>query len=391
MAKRDYYEVLGVDKNADEATIKKAYRKIAIKYHPDRQGDKSEAEKAAAEEKFKEAAEAYDVLSDATKRQQYDQFGFNGPNASGFGGFSGGGFDMNDIFSRFGSMFGSDFSEFSGFGGGRGRGQQREKINRGSDLRFKVNVTLEEINSGTTKKYKIRKDLACTHCGGTGSSNGQAAPNCSQCSGSGVVYRTQRSILGMVQTQGECPNCNGRGKKPTNPCPHCNGTGITSGEELVEIQIPAGVENGSVLTLRGKGNAGVFNGVPGNIQIIVQEAEHDTFIREGSNIIYNLLLDLPTAILGGTVQIPTVDGKSLKVKIESGTQPGKMLRLRDKGLPVVNGYGSHGDMIIYVNVHIPSKLTKEEQKTIEKLSKSKNFIPGKEDNWSFLNRFKNLS
>ncbi len=392
MAKRDYYEVLGVDKQASAADIKKAYRKIAIKYHPDRQGDKSEAEKAKAEEKFKEAAEAYSVLSDEQKRQQYDQFGFDGPNmgGSGFGGFGAdAGFSMDDIFSAFGDIFGGRGGFSSGFGGG-GRRSGRPRVYKGADLRLKVKLTLEEINNGVTKKFKVRKDVPCTHCSGTGSADGSGSQTCSTCGGSGIVYRTQRTMLGMMQTQTECPDCNGEGQVIKNKCHHCHGTGVVKGEEVVEINIPAGVQDGMVVNASGKGNAGPRNGVNGDIQVYIEEEQHKTFIRDGQDLIYNLLLDFPTAALGGSVEIPTIEGTKVKVKIDSGTQPGKTLRLRSKGLPAVQGYGSgRGDLLVNISVYVPKELSKSERKAIEEMRKSDNFTGDESTKKSIFERFRN--
>ncbi len=353
MAKRDYYEVLGVDKNASEADIKKAYRKIAIKYHPDRQTNKSETEKKAAEEKFKEAAEAYSVLSDASKRRQYDQFGFDGPGAGGFSGFgSAGGFSMDDIFSAFGDIFGGHSGFGDAFGTGfDSRGRQGRRVYKGSDLRIKIRLTLEEINSGVTKKLKITKDIRCPRCNGSGCADGSGAETCRNCGGRGVVYRTQQSMFGMIQTQTECPACRGEGKTVKNKCRYCNGTGVTKGEEVIEVNIPAGVSDGMVVNAQGKGNAGPNNGINGDIQIYIQEEPHKTFIRDGQDLIYNLLLDFPTAALGGTAEIPTIQGTKVKIKIEAGTQPGKTLRLRNKGLPAIKGYGGNtGDLIVNISV-----------------------------------------
>lgn len=391
MAKRDYYEVLGVDKQASAADIKKAYRKIAIKYHPDRQGDKSEAEKKEAEEKFKEAAEAYSVLSDDQKRQQYDQFGFNGPNmGGGFGGGGFGDFDINDILnSVFGGGFGGGggFADFFGGGGGRSRGP---RVFKGGDLRLKVRLTLEEINTGVTKKFKVRKDVPCTECHGSGCADGSGKETCTQCNGSGVVYRQTRSMFGMMQTQSECPACNGTGQVIKNKCHKCGGTGVTKGEEVVEVNIPAGVSEGMVINAAGKGNAGPYNGVNGDIHIYIEEEPSDVFVRDGQDVIYNLLLDIPTAILGGDVEIPTIDGGRVKIKIEPGTQPGKTLRLRGKGLPAVQGYGmGKGDLLVNISVYIPKTLSKDEKKAIENLRGSDNFQGDKETKKSIFSRFRN--
>ena len=382
MAKRDYYEVLGVDKNASEEDIKKAYRKIAIKYHPDRNPGSKEAE-----EKFKEAAEAYDVLHDPQKRQQYDQFGFDGP-MGGFGGFNGGGFSMDDIFSMFGDVFGGrgGFSGFSGFGGG---GRQPAQ-HRGSDLRLKVRLSLQEVATGVTKKFKVRKDVTCSHCHGTGAEDGSGTETCPTCHGSGVVTRTTQSLFGMMQTQSVCPTCQGEGKIIKNKCHECHGTGIVKGDEVVEIKIPAGVAEGMVVNVPGKGNAAILNGIPGNIQVFIEEEPNSTFVRDGSNLIYNLLLDFPTAALGGTAEIPTVDGSKVKIKIEPGTQPGKTLRLRDKGLREVQGYGRDtGDLIVNISIYVPKELSKDEKKALEEMQKSDHFKGDSDTRKSIFEKFRN--
>ena len=378
--KRDYYEVLGVDKNATEDQIKKAYRTIAIKYHPDRKPGNKEAE-----EKFKEAAEAYDVLHDPQKRQQYDTFGFNGPGAGGgFGGF-GTSMNMDDIFSMFGDIFGGH-AGFGGFGGGR-RGHQ---VQRGSDLRLKVRLSLDEIAHSVTKKFKVRKDLTCSHCQGSGAAPGSTSEQCPTCHGSGVITHTTQSIFGMMQTQGVCPTCNGEGTVIKNKCPHCHGTGIEKGEEVVEIKIPAGVAEGMIVNVPGKGNAGPHKGVNGDIQVFIEEEENDTFVRDDNNLIYNLLLDFPTAALGGEVEIPTIEGTKLKVKMEPGTQPGKTLRLRGKGLPAVQGYGrGNGDLVVNVSVYIPKELSREEKAAIEQFRQSDNFKGDAATKKSIFQKFKN--
>ena len=385
MAKRDYYEVLGVGKQATEDEIKKAYRKIAIKYHPDRNPGNKEAE-----EKFKEAAEAYSVLSDKQKRQQYDQFGFDGPNAGGgFGGFGGGGgFSMDDIFSMFGDVFGGrgGFGGFGGFGGGSSSHAQY----RGSDLRLKVRLNLQEIATGTKKKFKVKKDITCQHCNGSGAQAGSGSETCPTCHGQGYTVKTVRSILGMMQTQSECPTCHGEGTVIKNKCPHCGGTGVTKGEEVVEINIPAGVAEGMVLNVQGKGNAGPHNGVSGNIQVFIEEEQNETFVRDGQDIIYNLLLDFPTAALGGSVEIPTIDGKRVRVKIDAGTQPGKTLRLRGKGLPAVQGYGSgQGDLVVNISVYVPKSLDQKEMKMLEELRQSSHFSGDAETRRSIFSKFRN--
>ena len=382
MAKRDYYEVLGVDKNASEDDIKKAYRKIAIKYHPDRNpGDKT------AEEKFKEAAEAYDVLHDPQKRQQYDQFGFEG--LQSMGGFSGGGgFSMDDIFSMFGSVFGGGggFGGFSGFGGG---GRQAAR-HHGSDLRLKVRLSLLDVANGVTKKFKVKKDITCPHCNGSGAENGSSAETCPTCHGSGMEVRTKQTMFGIMQTQSPCHTCGGEGTVIKNKCKHCGGTGVVKGEEVVEINIPKGVGDGMVFTVSGKGNAGQHNGVAGDIQVFIEEEENDTFIRDGQDLIYNLLLDFPTAALGGDVRIPTIEGTKLKIKIEPGTQPGKTLRLRGKGLPAVQGYGrGMGDLVVNVSVYVPKTLSRSEKEMLEKMKESDNFQGDNSTKQTIFQKFKN--
>lgn len=382
MAKRDYYEVLGVDKNADAKTIKSAYRKMALKYHPDHNpGDKE------AEEKFKEAAEAYSVLSDETKRRNYDQFGHEGVNgAGGFGGgFGGGGMNMEDIFSAFGDIFGGGgFSGFSGFGGGGGRQQSK-----GRNLRLKVKLTLEEAAKGTVKRFNIKKQVNCTHCHGSGSADSQTE-TCPHCGGSGVVIKTVNSLFGRMQTQSPCPHCNGEGKIIKNKCPHCGGEGVVSGQETVEVNIPAGVDNGMVVNVPGKGDAGRRNGLPGDIQVYVEIEPHKDYVREDTNLIYNLLLDFPTAALGGTVEIPTLDGKA-KIKIDPGTQPGKVMRLRGKGMPAVQGYGyGYGDLIVHISVYVPENLKKEEKSLIEKMRELEGFAPSSSIKEKIFKRFKSM-
>lgn len=364
--KRDYYEVLGLDKNASEDDVKRAYRKLAIKYHPDRNpGDK------VAEEKFKEAADAYDVLHDPQKRQQYDQFGFNGPQG-GFGGGFGGGMDMNDIFSMFGDIFGGH-SGFGGFGGFGGDGAQR-RFYRGSDLRLKVKLSLQDIASGVTKKFKVKKDVVCPICHGSGAEGNSKPETCPTCHGAGVVNRTVRSMFGMMTTQSECPTCHGEGTIIKNKCHECSGTGVVKGDEIVSIDIPAGIEDGMVVNVSGKGNAGPHNGVNGDIQVLVEEEKNDLFTRDKQDLFYNLLLDFPTATLGGEAQIPTINGSKISLKIEPGTQPGKSVRLRGKGLPAIKGYGTGtGDLIVNMSVFVPKTLTKDERKAVEALRESENF------------------
>ncbi|MBP5393498.1 MAG: molecular chaperone DnaJ [Bacteroidaceae bacterium] len=382
--KRDYYEVLGVNKNASDAEIKAAYKKMAIKYHPDRNPGNKEAE-----EKFKEAAEAYDVLRDPEKRQRYDQFGFAGMN--GQGGFGGGAsMSMDDIFSMFGDIFGGgSFGGFSGFGGFGGGNRGGKHVEKGSDLRLKVRVNLKEVATGVTKKFKINKYVTCPHCNGSGSEDGKKE-TCTKCNGSGVTYRNVNTMFGHMQTQTQCDACGGTGSVIRNKCKHCGGQGIVKGEEIVEIKIPAGVQEGMVVNERGKGNAARWNGVPGDIQVYIEEEPHPELLRDGQNLQYQLLLDVPTAILGGSAEVPTIDGK-VKIKIEPGTQPGKTMRLRGKGLPVVQGYGyGTGDLIVQIGVYIPENLSREEKETIEKLRTSENMKPGATAKSNFFNRFKKM-
>ena len=361
--KRDYYEVLGVERNANADEIKKAYRKAAIKYHPDKNpGDKE------AEEKFKEAAEAYDVLSNQDKRARYDQFGHAGMSGAAGGGFGGGGFgggfSMEDIFSQFGDIFGGHFGGFSSRGGGR-------RVNRGSDIRVKVKLTLSEIANGTTKKLKISKTIACDKCGGSGAKDSSSYATCSTCNGSGVVTRVENTFFGRMQTQGVCPTCGGEGKTITAKCDKCSGEGVVRGDEVVEIKIPAGVGEGMAVTVQGKGNAARRGGVNGDLLVMIEEERHPELVRDGNDLIHNLNLTVTTCILGGEVEVPTIDGKA-KIKIAAGTHAGKVLRLRGKGLPDVNGYG-RGDILIVVDITIPSSLTSEERKLVEKLSEQPHF------------------
>lgn len=373
MAKRDYYEILGVDKNASEEALKKAYRKLAIKYHPDKNPGDSEAE-----EKFKEIAEAYDVLSDPQKRQRYDQFGHAGvggaASGGGFGGF-GGGMSMDDIFSRFGDIFGGHFDGgFGGFGGFGGGGRQRP---RGGDLRAPISLTLEEIEHGVDKKLKVKKQVQCSKCHGARTTESDGKVTCSTCHGHGVVTQMQRSIFGAVQTQSVCPSCNGTGEQVTKPCSYCHGRGVEQGEEVVSFHIPAGVAEGMQLTIQGKGHVAPEGGIDGDLFVLIREKEDPQLIRNGNDLIYNLLISYPQAVFGDQVEVPTVTGK-VKVKIEPGTQSGKILRLRGKGLPEVNYSNRKGDLIINVSVYTPSTLTKEERDLLEKLKTSSNLVPSEE-------------
>lgn len=386
MSKRDYYEVLEVSKTATVEEIKKAYRKKAIQYHPDKNpGDKE------AEEKFKEAAEAYDVLSNADKRARYDQFGHAGMggaagNGGPFGGFSGG-MSMDDIFSMFGDIFGGRGGGFGGFGGFSGGEQQSQRRYRGSDLRVKVKLNLKEISSGVEKKFKLKKYVACSHCHGSGA-EGEGVETCPTCKGTGSVIRDQQTILGTMRTRTTCQTCGGEGKIIKNKCKECAGEGIVYGEEVVSVNIPAGVAEGMQLSMSEKGNAGKHNGVPGDLLIIVEEEQDPNLIRDENDLIYNLLLSFPTAALGGTVEIPTIENK-VKVKIEPGTQPGKVLRLRGKGLPSVNGYGT-GDLLVNISIYVPETLNKEEKNMLEEMEISDNFKPNTSMKEKIFRKFKSL-
>jgi len=383
--KRDYYEVLEVAKNASFDDIKKAYRKKAIQYHPDKNpGDK------AAEEKFKEAAEAYEVLSDQQKRQRYDQFGHTGLGGASDGGFGGGGMSMDDIFMQFGDIFG-DMGGFRGFrGGGFGGGQRSRapRMRKGSDLRVKVKLTLAEIAKGVEKKIKVKKYVPCSECSGTGAEKGSQPVTCETCRGSGYTTRMQQTILGAMQTTAECPTCHGDGKVIKDKCKRCHGEGIVQGEEVISINIPAGVMEGMQLSVAGKGNAPRRGGINGDLLVVIEEEPHPELIRDGNDLVYNLLLSVPAATLGDSVEVPTVDGK-VKVTIAPGTQPGKILRLRGKGLPSINSYGT-GDLLINIGVYIPEHLNKDEKNAMEKLAKSDNIKPNSTASKSFFSRIRNM-
>jgi molecular chaperone DnaJ len=383
--KRDYYEVLEVSKTASAEEIKKAYRKKAIQYHPDKNPDDK-----TAEEKFKEAAEAYEVLSNEDKRKRYDQFGHAGlGGASGQGGY-GGGMSMEDIFSQFGDIFGGGFSHFGGFSGGFNNysGSSSGRSNRGADLRVKVKLSLKEIATGVEKKIKVNKYVACSHCKGSGAENTNAYSTCSACRGTGHITRTMNTILGQMQTRTVCSECNGEGKKITKKCPNCNGEGIIRSDDVITINIPAGVTGGMQLSLSGKGNAARHGGINGDLLVLIEEETHPELIRDQNDIIYNLLLSVPQAVMGGTVEIPTLDGKA-KIKIDPGTQPGKVLRLRNKGLPSINHYGT-GDLLINIGVYIPENLTKEQKEIFVKLEEEPNFQPNLSTKEKFFSKFRNM-
>jgi molecular chaperone DnaJ len=366
MAKRDYYEVLGVSKSADAAELKKAYRKLAVQFHPDRNPDDK-----AAEDKFKEAAEAYEVLSDPDKKAKYDRYGHAA--VDGQGGFSGGGMTMDDIFNQFGDVFGdSGFGSFFG-GGGGGAASGRQRGQKGTNLRIKVSLTLEEIAHGVHKKIKVKKEVACDTCNGSGAKDSGSVKVCNTCGGNGVVRQVRNTFLGQMQTTVTCPTCNGSGKIISSFCGGCKGSGTSHGEETIDIDIPAGVEAGMQLSMRTRGNAGQKGGPAGDLIINIEEKEHEFLQRDGQNILFEQFLSFADASIGTQVEVPTLDGK-VRIKIPPGTQSGKIFRLQDKGLPTVQGYGK-GDQLIHVNVWTPKKLTQEERDLLEKMRTMPNFTP----------------
>lgn len=384
--KRDYYEVLGVEKNATADDLKKAYRKLAVKYHPDKQQGKSDAEKKEAEEKFKEAAEAYNVLSDPDKRARYDQFGFAGEQ---MGGGFGGSMSMDDILRQFGDLFGGGFGGFGGFGDFFGGGQQsRRSTPRGSDLRVRVKVTLADVAAGCEKKIKIPRMMSCADCKGTGAKNGTALETCPTCQGSGVEVQTRRTMLGMMQSQSVCHTCGGSGKRIKEPCPHCHGKGLIRKEDVVTINIPKGVAQGMTLRMSGHGNEAPGGGIPGDLLIVIEETRDAQLVRDGDDLIYNLMLDIPTAVLGGKVEVPTVNGRAI-VTIKPGTQPGSILRLRGKGLPSVERYGT-GDLLVNVQVYIPEKLSGAERDAIMALQQGPNVKPSESTKNRIFSRLRHI-
>ncbi|UIR57242.1 molecular chaperone DnaJ [Sphingobacterium sp. SRCM116780] len=381
MSKRDYYDILGVARGADEKEIKSAYRKLAVKYHPDKNPGDHEAE-----EKFKEAAEAYDVLSNPQKKQRYDQFGHAGNSASG-GGY-GGGMNMDDIFSQFGDIFGGGghpFESFFGGGGGGSRGGRR--VAKGTNLRIKVKLTLEEIAKGVEKKVKVNKQVNCHTCDGTGAKDKSSSHTCNTCGGSGSVRRVTNTILGQMQTTSTCPTCNGEGVEITAKCTTCRGEGLERGEETIAINIPAGVSEGMQLSMSGKGNAAPRGGIAGDLIILIEEIPHESLKRDGLNVIYDLYINFVDATLGTNIEVPTIDGKA-KIKIDPGTQAGKILRLKGKGIPEVNSYHK-GDQLVYVNIWTPKAVSSDEKEILQKLKESPNFKPqpGKAEK-SFFERIK---
>ena len=393
MAKRDYYEVLGVPKSADADTIKKAYRKLAMEHHPDRNpGNK------ASEDKFKECAEAYEILSDGNKKARYDRYGHAGvdPNMGGGGPRGGhGGMSMDDIFERFSDIFGetggqqggSPFDSFFRQGGGRQGGRPRGE--RGTNLRIRVKLTLNEIATGVNKKIKVRKQTSCTTCDGSGAKDKSAVETCGTCRGSGFVNQVRQTFLGAMQTTVTCPTCNGSGSSITRKCTVCAGEGRVMGEETIDVDIPAGVSEGMQLSLGGRGNAGARAGANGDLLITIEEQPHEEFIREGANIIYELFVNIADAAIGAKIEVPTLDGRA-KMSIPAGTQSGKVFRLKGKGLPVVQSY-EKGDQLVHVNVWTPKKLNDEEIRLLEKLRGMPNFHPnpGREDK-GFIDKIKDM-
>ncbi|MFT4018691.1 MAG: molecular chaperone DnaJ [Agriterribacter sp.] len=364
--KRDYYEILGISKSASADEIKKAYRKVAMQYHPDRNpGDK------AAEDKFKEAAEAYEVLSDSNKKAQYDRFGHAGV-GNNRGGFGGGGMNMDDIFSQFGDVFGEDiFGSF--FGGARSGGGGRHRGTKGSNLRVKIKLNYEEIANGATKTIKVKKYINCNTCNGTGAKDKGSVQTCSTCGGSGQVRKVTSTFLGQMQTVTTCSACSGEGTTVTNKCTTCKGEGRVYGEETVNLEIPAGVQEGMQLSMSGKGNAGERGGAPGDLIILIEEEAHAELQREGLNVVYDLHISFTDVVFGTQVEVPTIDGKA-KIKIPAGTQSGKIFRLKGKGFPAINSY-ERGDQMIHVNVWTPQNVSSEEKEMLEKLHHSPNFKP----------------
>lgn len=368
--KRDYYEILGVDKSASADDIKKAYRKMAIKYHPDKNPDDP-----SAEDKFKEAAEAYDALSDPQKKARYDQFGHAGmTGAAGGGGYGAGGPSMDDIFSQFGDIFGEDapFGSFFGRGGAGGAGQ-RQRVRRGSDLRIKLKLNLQEIANGVEKKIKVKRHITCDTCKGNGSKNGSAVQTCTTCSGSGQTRKVVNTMLGQMVSTNTCPTCNGDGKIITDRCDVCFGEGRVLHEDVIPLKIPAGVAEGMQLSVNGRGNVPPRGGVAGDLLIVVEEEEDEDLKRDGSNVVFDLYVNFVDAALGTSSEVPTIDGRA-RITLEPGTQSGKILRLKGKGIKELNGYG-RGDQLIHINVWTPKSLSADERSTLERLRNSTNFQP----------------
>lgn len=384
MAKRDYYEILSVGKSASVDEIKKSYRKVAMQYHPDRNpGDKT------AEEKFKEAAEAYEILSDQDKRAQYDRYGHAGVSSNGRGAHPGG-MNMEDIFSQFGDVFGEDI--FGSFFGGAQRnsgGQRRARGTRGSNLRIKLKLTYEEIAKGVTKSIKVKKYVSCNTCNGSGAKDKSSVQNCGTCGGSGQVRKVSNTFLGQMQTVITCQTCGGEGSTITAKCATCKGEGRIYGEETVTIDIPAGVQEGMQLNISGKGNGGERGGMSGDLIILIEEEQHKELEREGLNVAYELHLSFTDAVFGTQIEVPTIDGRA-KIKIPAGTQSGKVFRLKGKGFPAVNSY-EKGDQLVHINIWTPQHVSAEEKAVLEKLSRSENFKPAPDKNQkSFFDRMREM-
>ena len=387
--KRDYYEVLGVSRNATDEEIKKAYRKKAIQYHPDKNPGNKEAE-----EKFKEAAEAYDVLSNKDKRAKYDQFGHAGLDGQAGPDFSGGFGNLNDILrDLFGGGFGGGFGGFGGFSGFGSDDSQRQqggqRVYKGRDIRVRVQLTLEEIAKGAEKDIQIERNVPCPDCNGKGARNSSDIKTCPSCKGTGQIKRVVNSFFGQTVTYSTCQQCNGEGKIVTNPCHTCSGTGLVRKKETVRVRIPAGVEDGMQLTMRGQGHCAKNNGINGDLLIVINEIEHPEIKRDGNNLVYTKIISVPEAVMGATVEIPCLDGK-YSVKVEPGTQSGSVIRLKGKGLPTVNGYGT-GDMYVKLVVWIPKKLSREDKELMSRLASSENFKPNptKEDR-NFFDRLRDM-
>jgi molecular chaperone DnaJ len=382
--KRDYYEVLGVPKDAQADDIKKAYRKKAMEFHPDRNKDNPDSER-----KFKEAAEAFDVLKDPDKRARYDRFGHQGLHSGGYQEPDFQNINFDDIFSRFSDIFGGG-DIFGGASGGSGRGKRRSAGIPGEDMKMRITLTLDEIAFGVEKKLKVKKHLKCTTCKGTGAESDEDFMTCSTCNGMGEVRQVSRTMFGQFVNVQACPTCMGEGRVIRNKCKKCGGEGRIRGEETVSVKIPSGVSSGNYITLRNQGNAGKRGGPAGDLIVLIEEEEHKYFERDGNNIIYDLRLSIPDAILGTEVEVPTLKGKA-KLRIEPGTQPGKLLRMREKGIISLNGNGT-GDQYVRVNVHVPGKLSSDEEKIVEELGKSQNFDPATEHDASegFFRRIKKV-
>ena len=387
--REDYYEILGISKDADESEIKKAYRKMALKYHPDKNPDDPDAEK-----KFKKAAEAYDVLKDPNKRARYDQFGHSGLHSGGFQEQDFQDIPFEDIFSRFSDIFGSDIfggDVFGGAGRQRGRSRARRRAGRpGSDMKLRVQLTLNEIANGTEKKLKVKKHLVCPECDGTGAETDEDFETCSTCNGMGEVRQISKTMFGQFVNVQPCPDCDGEGRVIKNKCNRCSGQGRIRGEDTVKVKVPAGVTEGNYITLRGQGNAGMRGGEAGDLIVLIEEKEHNEFERDGNDIYHDLVLSVPQAILGTEVEVPTLKGKA-KLKIEPGTQPGKLLRMKERGIPNLHGAG-RGDQYIRINVFIPKELSAEERKKIEAINGSTNFDPAnkKENKKGFFSKIKDV-